>query len=333
MWLLSTDRAELRFFVSAESVPGGYAILSHVWDATEQSFQDLCKLRDECAGTGENPRDRTLAKIRDCCRLAERHGFQWLWVDTCCIDKTSSAELSEAINSMFHYYSLSSICYVYLRDVTLDAWKQSGGSALDGSAWHTRGWTLQELLAPGLVVFMSREWEFLGSKTELAPSLSRTTGVPESVLSLRLSLSDFSIAQRMSWAARRKTTRPEDEAYCLLGIFAITMPTLYGEGGRSAFRRLQQEIMAQYTDTSLFAWGEIIRSNPTQDSSVDAPLSRQVVPVTQMISEEHARHDDRYYLLAPSVQSFSYCNIAFAPLGLQGTSGQVPSVNSQLFIL
>ena len=221
MWLLSTDRAELRFFVSAESVPGGYAILSHVWDATEQSFQDLCKLRDECAGTGENPRDRTLAKIRDCCRLAERHGFQWLWVDTCCIDKTSSAELSEAINSMFRWYRASAVCYVHLADVEADEEGRVEDAALEASRWFTRGWTLQELLAPDAVVFFDRHWipfgkcklpqdlyPFLPDVGKVLPSITR---IPGRCLIYGQWL-DTTAAQRLSWAARRQTTKKEDMA-------------------------------------------------------------------------------------------------------------------------
>ena len=133
MWLLSTNRAELHYFVSPESVFGGYAILSHVWDKKEQSFQDLEALRLRCAETHTKPRDRASAKIRDCCILAERHGYRWLWADTCCIDKSSSAELSEAINSMFRYYSLADICYVYLRDVSTHDVVHSSHSAFRSS--------------------------------------------------------------------------------------------------------------------------------------------------------------------------------------------------------
>ena len=119
MWLLSTDRAELHYFVSAEKVPGGYAILSHVWETQEHTFQAIQALRTQCEGSGGNPRDLLdpQDKIRRFCEIAQSHGYQWAWADTCCIDKTSSAELSEAINSMFRWYSLSLICYVFLKDV------------------------------------------------------------------------------------------------------------------------------------------------------------------------------------------------------------------------
>ena len=258
MWLLSTDRAELHYFPSPEQVPDGYATLSHVWDKEgEQTFQDIRKIQEDCKKDGRNPRTVVCKKIRRCCRLAEQHGYQWVWIDTCCIDKTSSAELSEAINSMFHYYSLAIVCYGYLRDVDdppADNREILTLPPLDTtSVWFIRGWTLQELIAPHLFLFVSRSWKVLGTKADYAELLEETTGIPAAVLRLELSYTIPSIAQRMSWIGDRKTTRVEDEAYCLLGLFGIHMPTLYGEG-RNAFQRLQEEIMRQSVDTTLFAW-------------------------------------------------------------------------------
>ena len=259
MWLLSTDRAELHYFPSPEQVPDGYAALSHVWDKEgEQTFQEIREIERVCKQTGVNPRDVVCKKIRRCCRLAQKHDHRWVWIDTCCIDKTSSAELSEAINSMFHYYSLASVCYGYLRDVddppapsNKETWTLP---ALDTtSVWFSRGWTLQELIAPHLFLFVSQSWKVLGTKADYAELLEETTGIPADVLRLELSYTTTSIAQRMSWFGDRKTTRVEDEAYCLLGLFGVHMPTLYGEG-RNAFQRLQEEIMKQSVDTTLFAW-------------------------------------------------------------------------------
>ena len=139
MWLLSTHRAELHYFPDPEDVSGGYAILSHTWDKKETSFQDLRDHIKRCAETGENPRDRAAEKIRESCMLAERYGFKWIWSDTCCIDKTSSAELSEAINSMFRYYSLSKLCFAFLRDVAGGETLDAEDSAFRRSRWHTRG--------------------------------------------------------------------------------------------------------------------------------------------------------------------------------------------------
>ncbi|EIW54397.1 HET-domain-containing protein, partial [Trametes versicolor FP-101664 SS1] len=222
-----------------------YAILSHVWGTNEQTFQDLCSISERCKSTGENPRDLMGPKIKGCCLLAAQLGLLWIWIDTGCIDKTSSAELSEAINSMFQWYKQADVCYAYLADAVHSPFRRS--------IWHTRGWTLQELIAPEVVVFLSPDWKVLGDKVHLAPLLEQITNVPRAVLHHQVELSTVSVAQRMSWAAHRKTTRLEDEAYCLLGIFSINMPTLYGEG-RAAFRRLQEEIMQTSTDLSLLAW-------------------------------------------------------------------------------
>ncbi|KAI0692862.1 heterokaryon incompatibility protein-domain-containing protein [Cerioporus squamosus] len=272
MWLLSTERAELHFFPSPQDVEGGYAILSHVWDKNEQTYQDLQMLQRRCRRTRKNPRDFAREKIRRCCELAERHGYHWVWIDTCCIDKTSSADLSEAINSMFRYYSLAQVCYAYLKDVpTLYAFRSQTNqpSPFETSRWHARGWTLQELIAPRFVVFLSKTWEPLGSKSDLARKVERATGIPARLLRLERSLSDYSIAQRMSWAADRQTTRLEDEAYSLLGIFDLHMPTLYGEG-RNAFQRLQEEILRRNQDTTLFAWGEFWEMEDLPDHRSDS---------------------------------------------------------------
>ena len=291
MWLLSTSRAELHFFPSPESVPRGYAILSHVWDREEQTFQDTQNLCTQCATAGGSPRDLASPKVKQFCALAKRHGYDWGWDDTCCIDKTSSAELSEAINSMFKYYAMAEVCYAYLRDVSHNPDGSVDADAFKASVWHTRGWTLQELIAPEAVVFLSADWEVMGSKADLATLLQEATSIPAGVLSLEIEVSDISIAARMSWAAKRRTTRVEDEAYCLLGIFGINMPTLYGEG-QKAFRRLQEEIMKQSVDTSIFAWGGLY---PAPGSERD---TRDVV---------HCQAQEAFPL-APSPSAFRRCS-------------------------
>ena len=302
MWLLSTGTALLHYFVSPESVSDGYAILSHVWGATEQTFQEVQALRNGCIPPSCNPRDYVSPKIRQCCILAESRGYKWVWIDTCCIDKTSSTELSEAINSMFRYYALADVCFAYLQDVP-DAVSEEGQvtEAFSSSRWHTRGWTLQELLAPNLVVFLSQGWNVIGSKAELASLLEECTGIPQAVLRLEQQLTDISIARRMSWAATRQTTRLEDEAYCLMGVFGINMPTLYGEGSH-AFRRLLEEILKQSTDTTLFAWGDCL-SNPTLVPP--APVSRLAG------ADMHTKDS---YLFPPGPSAFSGCSdIEYTP--------------------
>jgi hypothetical protein len=237
MWLLDSRTLELKLFYDHEIPP--YAILSHVWGESEVSFQQI-----------NGPRDQIrffdgFAKIHRCCKQARIDGFKHVWIDTCCIDKTNSAELSEAINSMFKWYRNSAECYIYLEDV-------SEVEDLAASRWFTRGWTLQELIAPESAIFFNKGWNDIGTKSSLAFEVSTITKIPKEVL-LRQRGGHYSIAQVMSWAAKRETTRIEDIGYCLLGIFGVHMPMIYGEGEK-AFLRLQHEIIKGSTDQSLFAW-------------------------------------------------------------------------------
>jgi hypothetical protein len=216
-----------------------YAILSHRWESTDQEVT----FKDMADGTGKGKAG--YRKIQFCGEQAKKHGIQYFWVDSCCIDKSSSAELSEAINSMFRWYQNATKCYVYLSDVSADKHPQSSESqwesSFSGSQWFSRGWTLQELLAPSSVEFFSREGMRLGDKQSLETQIHQITSI--AVKALRgASLSQFTIDERMAWAARRKTTIEEDQAYCLLGVFDISLPLIYGEGKEKAFRRLQEEI-------------------------------------------------------------------------------------------
>lgn len=179
------------------------------------------------------------------CDEAKRNGLKYGWVDTCCIDKKSSAELSEAINSMFRWYADADVCYAYLCDV-------DSKESFANSQWFTRGWTLQEYLAPRRLIFYDRSWTAFGSRGVLTGKIQKITGIPIYATEPGR-LKEYCVAERMSWASKRRTTRQEDMAYCLLGIFDINMPLLYGEGDR-AFQRLQEEIMKVNADMSLFAW-------------------------------------------------------------------------------
>ena len=216
-----------------------YAILSHTWGLEEVTFKDMIE------GTG---RSKTgFDKIRFCGEQARRDGLQYFWVDTCCIDKSNSSELSEAINSMFHWYQNAARCYVYLSDVSTKDYDQINQSvqtwqpAFQKSRWFTRGWTLQELIAPPFVGFFSSTGRRLGDKRSLGQQLHEITGIPVSAL-LGAALSEFGVNERMIWAQGRETKRPEDMAYSLLGIFGIHMPLIYGEGMLNAFSRLQWEL-------------------------------------------------------------------------------------------
>jgi len=213
-----------------------YAILSHTWgdDDEEVNFKDLME------GSGKTKAG--YKKILFCGEQAARDGLQHSWVDTCCIDKSNSVELQEAINSMFRWYQNATKCYVYLSDVSSDQFSEcTWESAFRSSRWFTRGWTLQELLAPGSVEFFSRERKRLGDKRTLEQQIHEITGI--AIPALRgTPPSQFDVHERLSWAENRQTTRKEDEAYSLLGIFDIQIPLLYGEGRDKALKRLREEI-------------------------------------------------------------------------------------------
>ncbi|KAL7754925.1 hypothetical protein ACKLNR_015265 [Fusarium oxysporum f. sp. zingiberi] len=273
MWLINTGIFKLEEFVNP---PSTYAILSHTWEGEEVLFQDMENLKRAKGKAGWN-------KIQMTCDEARKAGIHYAWVDTCCIDKRSSAELSEAINSMFAWYQQASVCYVYFSDLVIPwtsadyampdtpegrVWTDAALVSLERQLrlcrWFTRGWTLQEFIAPNGVVFFDQTWNCIGSRApgsdlRFLDILARLTGIPRSVLEYKRNINTIPVAQRMSWAANRETTRVEDAAYCLLGIFNVNMPLLYGEGSK-AFLRLQEEIVQDYDDLSVFAWKQDPRS-------------------------------------------------------------------------
>jgi hypothetical protein len=244
MRLINTSTFDYEEFEPAVAPP--YAILSHTWSGAELSFQDV--QNDRKAG-----KEPEYAKLIEGCRAAARHSYSYFWIDTCCIDKTNSVELSEAINSMFRWYQQAGICLAYLSDVPPGSEVLDKESQFAKSRWFTRGWTLQELLAPSEVEFLASNWTRITSRTDSSSVLADITGISTEFLSGD-DLEIASIAMRMSWASRRTTTKAEDIAYCLMGIFDIQMPLLYGEGEDGAFRRLQQEIIKDSDDQSIFAW-------------------------------------------------------------------------------
>jgi hypothetical protein len=211
-----------------------YAILSHTWgiEGEEVTFGDL--MRD----AGQSKADLVgYKKILFCGQQAKRHGITHFWVDTCCIDRSSSAELSEAINSMFRWYSVAAKCFIYLSDVSIHDYEDT----FSKSRWFTRGWTLQELLASKEAEFFSHETEWLGTKASLERQIHEATGI--AIQALRGEpLSQFPVKARLSWAQNRTTKREEDKAYCLFGIFDISMPLIYGEGKEKALLRLHRLI-------------------------------------------------------------------------------------------
>lgn len=221
-----------------------YAILSHTWgnDDEEVTFEDVS--RDVSQDVSLNTRQQKYGyrKINFCGTQAAADNLQYFWVDTCCINKPSATELQEAITSMFRWYQNSARCYVYLSDVHRDdanplAWQ----SEFRRSRWFERGWTLQELLAPSSVEFFDREGKRLGDRRSLTSLLHEITNISIDALQGR-PLSTFSVQERMLWARGRDTKRKEDKAYCLLGIFGVSMFLNYGEGEELAMNRLRKDI-------------------------------------------------------------------------------------------
>lgn len=301
MRLLNVHTLQLEEYFDKQVPP--YAILSHTWGPNEETFRDY-----QC-----DPSFRpTSKKVVGCCAKAKEYGYFHVWIDTLCIDKSSSAELSEAINSMFGWYQKSGICLVHLEDMFRYGYhfdlKTENESACETRLryehpeltredlaccrWFTRGWTLQELVAPRRVHFFDYAWSFLGTKRRdwddthvMTQWLSHITKIPPDTLAHEWGFTEYSVAQRMSWAANRVTTRIEDRAYCLLGLFGINMPLLYGEGN-NAFRRLQEEIIRVSADHSILA------------SRFNLPAARDNPP--------------SFGCLAPSPASFAGCQTVLA---------------------
>ncbi|RBA21246.1 hypothetical protein FPRO05_07560 [Fusarium proliferatum] len=249
MRLINAITLELHEFFNENTPP--YAILSHAWGDQEVSFQDWQKQNRQQVTWKSG-----YSKILKACHQALNHSLEWLWVDTNCIDKSSSAELTEAINSMFAYYQKSQVCYAYLADVpTANQDVELLNSQLRRSRWFTRGWTLQELIAPRRLVFYAADWSSIGSKDDaLVDLVTSITEIDSNYLTGHQGIFHAPVSKRMSWLAKRTTTRIEDMAYCMLGIFDINMPLLYGEGKR-AFFRLQEEIIKSCNDHTIFCWG------------------------------------------------------------------------------
>jgi hypothetical protein len=261
MRLLNTETFTLSEFFG-ENIPP-YAILSHRWEAEEVSFRDL--------NDGNGPGLAGYSKILGLCAQAKKDSLSWAWIDTCCIDKSSSAEVSETINSMFQWYRNAHVCYAYLSDVPEgmgEVHETEGSHSFNSSQWFKRGWTLQELLAPKTVRFYDTAWKFLGTRDTLQPILSKITGIKNFE-----GFKKASSAQKMCWMANRKTTRIEDIAYCMLGLFDVCMPLLYGEGEK-AFYRLQLELLRTLEDDSLLAWS----FNDEDEKTRSAALSSMMGP-------------------------------------------------------
>lgn len=224
-----------------DEIPGQYAILSHTWgdDEDEVSYQDFQRQQERLKAG--------YSKIAFCARQAQQDAIRYFWIDTCCIDQSNHVEVSEAINSMFRWYHNAARCYVLLTDVTHSNPTGPMESSqihhlLRKSRWFTRGWTLQELIAPKILIFYDRNGRSLGTKFEVHEHITAITGIPQGALA-GAPLKTWTVGERFSWSKGRNTKRPEDLAYCLLGIFDVCMPLLYGEGTDHALARLYGEVL------------------------------------------------------------------------------------------
>ena len=272
--LCSNEPGDLSFKDFKDRIPP-YAVLSHTWGSEEVSFEDVVsKSGREKAG---------FKKILFCKEQAARDGLQYFWVDTCCIDKRSLVEVSKAINTMFRWYRDAAKCYVHLSDVstlqdsvTDTLSKAAWGSQFRRSRWFTRGWTLQELLAPTYVEFFSVQGLRLGDKKSLEQQIHEITGIPVAALHNH-PLDEFSILERVTWASKRQTTEEEDEAYCLLGIFGVTMPLVYGEGRVKALKRLETEYNTENSSLSrAFPSEKYLSITALRDNDSEKHLKRQL---------------------------------------------------------
>jgi hypothetical protein len=251
MRLLHTETYKLETFLN--NIPF-YAILSHTWCEEEVLFTHVTSDFEDAK------RLKGWQKVESCCWRAAQDGWQYVWIDTCCINKADTTELGEAINSMFRWYENAQVRYAYLEDVPPRYYASNEHMETEGvpwkwhfrsTRWFKRGWTLQELLAPTYLLFMDNGWGLLGSREEFANEVETATGIAVKHL---LDFNPCCLATKLSWAVSRQTTREEDRAYSLLGLLEINMPLIYGEGKRS-FIRLQQELIRNYSDETILAWG------------------------------------------------------------------------------
>ncbi|KAK5999164.1 Vegetative incompatibility protein HET-E-1 [Cladobotryum mycophilum] len=269
MRLINAHTYKLETFPGSHIPP--YAILSHTWGEDEVTIEQMLSETADTESDGYQ-------KIIHTCEQAVADGLEYVWIDTCCIDKSNAAELEHAINAMFDWYHRAELCYAHLADVQTVHNPDKKGSEFRRSRWFRRGWTLQELLAPTKLEFYSETWEYIGPVTALYSTIESITGIESFYLQRASSPHTFmfrnaSIAARMSWASMRHTSIAEDRAYCLLGIFDIKIPLMYGEGGSKAFYRLQEEIIKQSDDQTILAWGWKRPLTPPSSPGPNAPLT------------------------------------------------------------
>lgn len=300
MRLLDTTTFEIASNSPAVFKQEGYAILSHRWVGWEITFEQLGRHIDALRAAGTTPLESPQQdKIRGACQTARSKGIKWMWIDTCCIDKSSTSELSESLNSMFQWYRDAKLCITYLFDVIRKGAKieDFNNEADQPSVWFSRGWTLQELLAPRHLEFYDKNWDPMGDRAELAEQIEEITGIQSKYLKGegRDDPRTACIAAKFSWIAKRQTEREEDMTYSMLGLFGVTMDPRYGEGW-GAFTRLQKELLSSSRDESLFAWKMV---------QADAGLRLLSVARTQ---QQDDWTENEWGLLAPRPVWFKDCS-------------------------
>lgn len=263
-----------------------YAILSHTWlQESKEGVQEITyrDMKSAFAQLKNNTfKQKGWQKLKSYCNLARKDGWTWAWMDTCCIDKANPTDTQEAINAMFRWYRESKICYAYLEDVDLKD-KKSLWDSFTHAMWFTRGWTLQELIAPKFLLFVDKNWREIADKDSSLEEIEKATGIRPAEMR---EFDQCSIRKRFSWAALRQTTLVEDRAYSLFGLFGINMPLIYGEGDK-AFSRLQHELIRKHDDGSLLVWdahSEFVRNTrdylkfltPIKDYNEESAIPRRL---------------------------------------------------------
>ncbi|KAG2745551.1 hypothetical protein P692DRAFT_201076993 [Suillus brevipes Sb2] len=229
-----------------------WVMLSHRWESKEPRLHDI---QDNGVYTLDPV--GTVVKLQTFCKTARDAGYRWAWVDTCCIDQNNNVELQESVNSMFVWYRHSTLTIVYLADVL----PSSEPGALANSTWNTRGWTVQEFLAPSTVLFYRADWTlYLNDSSPnhkesaiIMRELEDSTGIDaQALVAFRPGMRGA--REKLRWASSRVTTVQEDIAYSLFGIFHVHLPVIYGEKRQNALGRLLQEIIAHSGDITALDW-------------------------------------------------------------------------------
>ncbi|THV01252.1 HET-domain-containing protein [Dendrothele bispora CBS 962.96] len=234
--MINTSSLELEDFEDGVSIPH-YAILSHTWGAEEIGYHEFDRLISK--------KKESLQKIVGACMRARSDGLRYLWIDTCCINQEDQTDVHRNVKNMYSYYRNSRICYAYLVDTDMQDVVESG---FGQSRWFTRGWTLQELLAPPEVIFFDSHWGYMGTRTKLRKEISGVTGIPEYIARNPISLRHVDVQERMSWSVLRKTSRSVDRAYCLFGILGVSIEPNYNEDLVTAINRLQEAFFERYPE-------------------------------------------------------------------------------------